>query len=171
MKRVLVNNGRSVRLVYLPGEHGVFEFLDYKSADDVRRYLERFAHETGSVVQMRRALAEDSYGLDVPRMTDDEVFEEMSWRVVHHQFGLAEQLPDPPIVVIEPQDASSSDSSTPPPSSGPVKKLTFIEIRIVWDDSGRPVKNVKLIVMTPDGEEKYYHTDSGGSVRLDDLEQ
>src|SRR4051812_4670792 len=122
MKRVLVNDGRSVRLVHLPGEHGVFSFLDYNSADDVRHYLQRFAHDTGSVVQMRRALAEDSYGLDVPRMTDDEVFEEMSWRVVHRQFGMAEQIPDPPIVIAEAQEASSS-SSEPPPLPRSQKKL------------------------------------------------
>src|SRR5947207_15772545 len=104
MKRVLVADGRSMRLVHLPGEHGVFEFRDYTSADDARRYLERFAHDTPSVVQMRRALAEDSYGLDVPRMTDDEVFDEMSWRVVHRQVGIAEEIPDPPIVIGEPQE-------------------------------------------------------------------
>src|SRR5437867_12405561 len=134
MKRVLVADGRSMRLVHLPGEHGVFSFKEYTSADDARNFLHRFAADTGSIAQLRRALAEDSYGLDVPRMTDDEVFEEISWRVVHRQFALAEEIPDPPIVIAEEQ-APSSSSSEPPPTAKAQKKLTWIEFKIVNDQN------------------------------------
>ncbi len=168
MKRVLLANDRTMRLVHLPGESGVFSFLEYHSADDARHYLERFAHDTGAVIQLRRALAEDSYGLDVPRMTDDEVFEEMAHRVVMRQFGIAEQIPDPPVIIEKPEPASSS--SEPPPLPRPTKKLTWIEFQVIWDSTGKPVKNVRLVVRTPDGVENYHDTNSEGKVRIDEIE-
>jgi len=98
------------------------------------------------------------------------VFDEISWRVVLRQFGIAEEIPDPPIVIAEPQAASSSASSDPPVLPRPQKKLTWIEFQIVWDDTGLPAANVRLVVKDPNGEEKFSDTNSQGTIRLDEID-
>jgi hypothetical protein len=166
----LLCSDRSLRVIRLPGEGGVFSFIDCNSADDARRYLQDYAHDPGSVSQMRLILAEDAHGVDVSRLDDSEVLDELAARVSHNRLIIAEELDDPLPIVHEPEAASSSSSAAPPPELPRSKKLTYIEFKVVWDENGEPVKNVRLVVKTPDGVENYHDTNSEGLVRIDELD-
>src|SRR5438128_5319024 len=169
LRRILLCNDRWLRVIRLPGEGGVFSFVDCSSADDARRYLQDYAHDPGSLAQMRTILAEDAHGIDVWRLDDAEVLDEMASRVSLHRLTIAEELDEPMPAVPEPQSASSS-SAAPPPELPRSKKLTWIEFQVVWDESGKPVKNVRLVVKTPDGVENFHDTNSEGLVRIDELD-
>jgi hypothetical protein len=86
------------------------------------------------------------------------------------QLGVAEQVHrfNPPTKLDEMNEA-------PPPAPPPEplrqeKKLTWIEIKIMNDQTGQPVNWVRLTVKTPDGNEAYYTTNAAGIIRIDDIE-
>jgi hypothetical protein len=169
MRRVLLANDQTLRLVRVPGEAGVFSFLEYSSQADARRYLEEYAGDTMALWQMRMALAEDAMGLDVTQMDEAEVMDEVAWRVTQRQLTIAEELDEPLPAITEPEAASSS-SAAPPPELPRSKKLTWIEVKVVWDRDGKPVKNLRLVVRTPDGVENFFDTNSEGKARVEEIE-
>ena len=169
MRRVLLANDSTLRVVRIPGEHGVFSFLDDMSQFQVRRYLEEYADDHMAMTQMRMALAEDTFGMPVSNLDDAEVLDEVAHRVAMGHLWIAEELEEPQPAIREPESASSS-SAQPPPELPRTKKLTWIEFQVVWDASGKPVKNVRLVVRTPDGVENYHDTNGEGKVRIEELE-
>jgi len=166
---VLLANDQTLRVVRVPGEAGVFSFLDDLSAADARRYLEEYAGDSMAMSQLRMVLAEDSMGMPVTNLDDAEVLDEAAWRVSINQLTIAEELERPLPEEPESEPASSS-SAAPPPELPRSKKLTWIEFKVIWDVSGEPVKNVRLVVKTPDGVENFHDTNGEGKVRIDDLE-
>ncbi|HEV8605377.1 MAG TPA: LysM peptidoglycan-binding domain-containing protein [Tepidisphaeraceae bacterium] len=170
MRRVLLANDQTLRLVRVPGEAGVFSFLEHSSPADARRYLEEYAGDAMALWQMRMALAEDSLGLDVSRLDDPEVLDEVALRVSLGHLTIAEELEEPLPEITEPEAASSSAAAPPPPLPRS-KKLTWIEVKVVWDSSGKPVANVRLVIRTPEGEEKFHDTNAEGKARVEEIEQ
>jgi hypothetical protein len=169
VRRVILANDQTLRVVRVPGEAGVFSFLDDLSAADARRYLEEYAGDSMALSQLRMALSEDSLGMPVTYLDDADVLDEVAWRVSMNQLTIAEEIPRPLPKVPEPEPASSS-AAAPPPELPRTKKLTFIELKVVWAETGKPVKNVRLVVRTPDGVEKFHDTNGEGKVRVEEVE-
>lgn len=169
MRRVLLANDSTLRVVRIPGEHGVFSFVEDLSASDARRYLEEYASDHMAITQLRMALSEDSLGMPVQNLDDAEVLDEVAHRISIGHLWIAEELPEPQPDIPEPDTASSS-SAAPPPELPRSKKLTFIEFKVIWDVSGEPVKNVRLVVKTPDGVENYHDTNGEGKIRVEEIE-
>jgi len=167
----LLCNDRSLRVVRLPGDGGVFSFIDCNSADDARRYLQDYAHDPLSLAQLRTILAEDAHGINVWQLDDWEVLDEVAARVSMNRLTIAEELDEPLPPTPQVEASASSSSAAPPPELPRSKKLTYIELKVVWDENGEPVKNVRLVVKTPDGVENYYDTNSDGLVRIDELDE
>ena len=46
-----------------------------------------------------------------------------------------------------------------------------MEFKVVWDETGEPVPQVRLRIAGPDGIENFHTTDSSGKIRIDDLER
>jgi len=170
VRRVLLCNDRSLRVIRLPGEGGVFSFVDCDSADDALRYLQNYAHDPSSLAQMRTILAEDAFGIDVWKLDDSEVLDELAARVSHNRLTIAEEL-DEPLPPTPQPEAAATAAAAPPPELPRSKKLTYIELKVVLDENGEAVKNVRLVVKTPDGVENFYDTNSEGLVRIDELEE
>jgi len=113
-------------------------------------------------VAQRQAMERRSAQLDVLR-TVARLIEE-------GELGVAEQVYrfNPPTKLDEMQN-----EPPPPPPPEPLrqeKKLTWIEIKIMNDQTGEPVNWVRLTVKTPDGNEAFYTTNSAGIIRIDDIE-
>ncbi len=154
----------------MPGESGVFSFLKFTSPAEARAYLEEYQYDCDSMQQLRMALASDSLGVEISRLDDAEVIDQLAERVVLRQVELAEELEEE-IAVIEPEQIDASSSSAPPPLPRSTRKLTWIELKVVWSESGKPVKNVRLVVKTPDGVENFFDTNGEGKVRIDEIEE
>src|SRR5438045_4169786 len=108
------------------------------------------------MMHLRMALAEESMGMPVNDMDDTEVLEEVANRVEMGRLWIAEELEEPPPPIPQSEPASASSSSAPPPDLPRSKKLTFIELKVIWDATGAPVNSVRLIVKTPDGVENFH---------------
>jgi len=86
------------------------------------------------------------------------------------QLGVAEQVHrfNPPTKLDEMNEAPPP--APPPPLPRPTKTLTWIEIKVVDDATGKPVNWVRLVVKTPDGNQTYQTTNAEGLVRIEELE-
>jgi hypothetical protein len=169
VRRVLLANDQTLRVVRVPGAAGVFSFLDDLAAADARRYLEEYAGDSMAMAQLRMALAEDSLGMPVTFLDDADVLDEVAHRVAMGQLTIAEELERPLPSIPDPEPVSAS-STAPPPELPRSKKLTWIEIKVVWEETGKPVKNVRLVVKTPDGVENFHDTNGEGKVRVEEVE-
>jgi len=158
VRRVILANDSTLRIVRVPGEAGVFTFLDDLSASQARRYLEEYAHDSIAMSHLRMALAEDSLGMPVSDLDDAEVLDAVAHRVEMGHLSLAEELEEPHPDIPEPEEASGG--SAPPPSLPSSKKLTWIELEVVNDETGKPLSWVRMVVKTPDGEENFHTTNA-----------
>ena len=52
MRRVLLANDQTLRLTVVPGEAGVFSFLDFTSADEVRGYLAEYQADESAATEL-----------------------------------------------------------------------------------------------------------------------
>src|SRR5215208_6671025 len=157
MKRVLLANDSTLRVVRIPGEHGVFSFLDDLSPFAARRYLEDYAGDHMAMMQLRMALAEDSFGMSASDLDDAEVLDEAANRIAMGHLWIAEELEEPMPELPEP-DPASSNSAAPPPELPRSKKLTWIEFKVVDDQSSKPLNSVRLVVKASDGNQTYQTT-------------
>jgi hypothetical protein len=66
-----------------------------------------------------------------------------------------------------PQKVVTKEESLPPPKKAPEK--TWIEFKVVWDETDEPVPWVKLRITLPDGIENFYTTRPNGTVRIKDI--
>jgi hypothetical protein len=66
-----------------------------------------------------------------------------------------------------PQEAVAKEESLPPPKKKPEK--TWVEFKVVWDETNEPVPWVKLRITLPDGIENFYTTKPNGTVRIKDI--
>src|SRR6266516_4854965 len=96
VRRVLLANDQTLRIIRIPGESGVFSFLDDLSVSQARRYLEEYAGDHVAMAQLRQALAEDSLGMPLNNLDDWEVLDEAAHRIAMGHLGIAEELEDPP---------------------------------------------------------------------------
>src|SRR5205823_12980121 len=71
----------------------------------------------------------------------------------------------------KPDEVQPDAAAAPPPEPLKTpKKTTYIEIKVVDDETAQPVNWVRLIIKTPDGNENFYTTNAQGLVRIDDLD-
>jgi len=166
VRRVLLANDQTLRVVRVPGEAGVFSFLDDLSASDARRYLQEYIHDHTAIAQLRMALAEDSLGMPVNNLDDAEVLDEAAHRIAMRHLFLAEELDEPTPQLPEPEAPGSSAPAELPRS----KKLTWIELEVINDETGLPLNSVRIVVKAPDGEENFHTTNSEGVIRIEDIE-
>ena len=66
-----------------------------------------------------------------------------------------------------PQKVVTKEEPPPPPKKKPEK--TWIEFKVVWDETDEPVPWVKLRITLPDGIENFYTTRPNGTVRIKDI--
>jgi hypothetical protein len=180
-----------VRVADYPDD-GVYTLVDLGSAGAARGYLQRFAKNPRALKVLEALVDEMEDEEDEEEETSAplrpgsssgpklavkqqqvkrDVLSEVAGLIAEGELGIAEQLArfNPPTKLDERVEAAAvQQPPTPPPAA---KKLTYIEIKIVDDVSGKPVNWVRMILKTPDGNETFQTTNSNGIVRIDDLEQ
>jgi hypothetical protein len=166
MRRVLVIEESTLRLLAIPGEPGLFEFLSFQKPEDVSRLLSSYRFDSLLMARLRQLIAEERLWIDVHRMTDAAVVSRVTDLVVSGRL---------PIARLERQrhalaEATESPSTTAPPPSTGTKKLTWIEIVIINDLTALPIPWVRMAVKVPSGEEGFYTTDADGLIRIDDID-
>lgn len=168
------------------------EFRDIYSALD---FLRNFTLDPFSMIALRSVLAGVAPIMNIYRLTDDELLQQLAWQIAYKHLFLvkrAEELPHVSGLGVlsdaETEDDSSADSAdtadattelaeqsttdTEESTDSPAvnEEITdWIEFRIVDDETDMPMPDVGLKIRLPDGEIKDYTTDSNGIVRIDNL--
>jgi len=181
---ILVRHG-TLRIVDYPSD-GVYSLLEFGSQSEAYRYLQRFARNPSAMARLEELADGDEEEDEDEEEEDDEyagrsrpahaatkkrdILAEVAELIADEEVGVAEEVhrSNPPTILDKAQEAKAQEQ---PPTPKQEKKLTFIEIKIMDDQSGKPVNWVRLVVKTPDGNENFYTTDANGLVRIDDLEQ
>ncbi len=123
------------------------ETMDASFPDEIAEFLEQISHE----VKRGEPQAGEK---DKPRLATTFaiiVFVKKLWR----RTGGA-----PPQKIVTKEEP-------PPPKKKPEK--TWIEFKVVWDETDKPVPWVKLRITLPDGIENFYTTRPNGTVRIKDI--
>jgi hypothetical protein len=165
MRHVLVIEDSSLRLLAVPGEPGLFEFLEYRDAEDVRRLLGRYQFDSVLLARLRQHVASEQFLLDPYRLTNTQIASQVADLVASQRLPLARHE-RPRFTLAEGVTGGASDDST----ATPKKKLTWIEIVVIDDVTGQPVPWVRMAVKLPSGDESFYTTDNEGLIRIDDID-
>jgi hypothetical protein len=163
--------------------------LDFASADAAFEYLKRFVPDRLNMMVLRRLLADDQYSsYGIAEMDDHEVLRQLAYRLACGSIKLSELAaftgtftrwarfePAPsmsatrPTEISEPTEAPRARPAASSRSPVTAPPLTWIEFRVLDDDTGQPVSGVKLRLMLPDGTTGTYSTNAEGKVRFTDL--
>ena len=165
---------------------GVYSVRKITSAGDALAYLQRFERNPNAIAQLAE-LVEDDEEKDEDEEEDDEQRRKRGMPVIGQAaknleilrmaarliasgaLGIAEQVArfNPPTKLDEVKP--DSPAAPPPEEKKTEKKTTWIEIKVINDQSGEAVNWVRMVVKTPDGNETFYTTNKDGLIRIDDL--
>jgi hypothetical protein len=191
---ILVRHG-TLRIVDYPRD-GVYSLLEFDTEGEAYRYLQQFSRNSRALERLEELLDEDDDDDEdedeedqdedeedeeeddapagrsrpihtIPKQRD--ILAEVAELIAEEELGVAEEVhrTNPPLTLDKKQETAPQEQ---PPTPKQEKKLTYIEIKIMDDQSGKPVNWVRLVIKTPDGNENYYTTDASGLVRIDDLD-
>ena len=104
-----------------------------------------------------------------PLVKKRDILAEIADLIADDELGVAEEVhrSNPPTKLDKVEAVTQQEQ---PPTPKQEKKLTYIEIKVVNDETAQPVNWVRLIIKTPDGNENFYTTNAQGLVRIDDLD-
>jgi len=183
---ILVRHG-TLRVVDYPAD-GVYSLLEFDSERQAYRYLQRFARNPHAMARLEELVGEDDEEEEEEDEDDEEddeyagrsrpahamekkrdVLAEVAELIADEEVGVAEEMhrTNPPTTLDKKEEPAPI---TQPPTPRQEKKLTWIEIQVVDDATGKPMNWVRLVVKTPDGNQTYQTTNSEGLVRMEDLE-
>jgi hypothetical protein len=182
-KYILVHHG-TLRIVDYPAD-GVYSVLEFDSQSQAYRFLQRFARNPRAMERLEELAGDEDDEEDEDEEEDDQykgrsrpahamtkkrdVLAEVAEMIVDEEVGVAEEMhrTNPPTRLDKKEEPAPQEQPATPKQE---KKLTYIEIKIMDDQTGKPVNWVRLVIKTPDGNENYFTTDANGLVRIDDLE-
>ncbi|HEV8292419.1 MAG TPA: hypothetical protein VGP94_10870, partial [Tepidisphaeraceae bacterium] len=104
MKRVLVADGSSLRSTRIGGARGIYSFQELDSFEEAKAYLQEYASDAVSMLELRRALAEEGIAHEIWQMSDAEVIDQVAWNIQWMHFEIAEELEEPLPEIPEPED-------------------------------------------------------------------
>jgi hypothetical protein len=165
MRRLLVIENSTLRLLDIPGEPGMFEFREFSNPADAERLLAAFSGNTDAMQRLRRLLAETIPTLDAHRLSDQQVIAHVAVLVQHGPVCVAEKWRPRKTLV----EATEPEEAAPPPKTTK-RKLTWIEILTINDLTGDPLPWVRMQLTLPTGDKDYYTTDKDGLIRVEDLD-
>ena len=134
------------------------------------------AEDPASVAALRRLLAEIVFPTDVSRLSDQEVLEQLTWRLrsghgTIDPWAPGRKRPTTAGSAVrrqrreEPADDEPAGEILPPEEP----EQTWIEVRLL-DEEGEPVPNERYRLELPDGSVREGRLDANGHARVDEVE-
>jgi len=145
--------------------------LDFRDPSSGLEFVRVLARNPDNITSMRRALAEESPGLDVSRLSDEDVLTQFSTQLA----GRKVKLTFRPLPLQLAGDTIKPVAPTPmpaPSSASPVlsKKRDWVAIQLV-DEKGKPVPGESYELTLPDGLVRRGKLNHRGQARVDDIEE
>ncbi len=165
MRHVLIITDSSLRVLTVPGEPALLDFIEIHSVSHAIRLLKPYEHDPVAMARLRMLLAQDAVATTPASLAEDQVIRLLAQRLLAGRIHIAR--PDQPrFAIIE----ATPEEATPDEGKAIKKKLTWIEILVINDLTGQPVPWVRMAVKLPSGEENFYTTDNEGLIRVEDIE-
>jgi len=142
--------------------------LTFRDRQAAAAFLRSWQGDPDGMRFWREQLARQRPGIDLRRLSDAQVVDELSWWLADGRIRVARRFEVGSVgatALEEPPPATA-----PPPQHPPAPATTWVEFKIVWDDTGQPVPRVRFRVTTPDGNEKFHTTAANGAVRIDGID-
>lgn len=131
--------------------------------------LRRLAEDPLNMAELRRLFAEQRGTAAISWQSNREVLEQLAARLDAGALSVMIFEAHPVEVVPLGKGAEATEAKKPPAPS-PKKQLTWIEIKVVSIDTGKPVRDVDLTLKLPSGDEEDHTTNPDGIIRVDDLD-
>ncbi len=135
----------------------------------VFEFLRPFMHDPANMGHLRETLAEQMDPLDLSRLNDHQVLEQLAWRVATGQVKIAALQPVTERGVVELALEEEEEAPAAPPAAAPTEDKTWIRFLVMDDATTKPVEGVQLKIKLPNGTVEEHTTDSGGMVRISDI--
>ena len=184
---ILVRHG-SLRVVDYPRD-GVYSLVEFNSQSAAYRFLQRFSRNPNAMSRLEELVDDEEWDDDEDEDDEDEEDDEFAGRsrplhpmpkrrdilaevaelIADEEVGVAEEYhrTNPPTTLDKKEEIAPI---VQPPTPRAEKKLTWIEVQVVDDATGKPMNWVRLVVRTPDGNQTYQTTNTEGLVRLEELD-
>lgn len=154
------------------------KFRKFNDKSSALNFLYQFIHDTFNMMSLRRILAERLSHIDLSRLNNHQVCEQVAWQLVSGHIrilpvaassfvtqgtstGQVAQTVEE--IVSEEEMVSSSATATT------IQELNWIKFQVLDDETGLPVQNVTFMIKLPDGTVGEFTTDANGMVHINDL--
>jgi len=141
--------------------------LTFRSQSAALTFLTQLVIDQSCAHILRELLAEETRVASLQNVSDREVLTQLARRIADGQLRLEMFTPPPPRVPV----GLELPDSPPPIPPKPEKNVSWLELQVLWADTGVPVPSVSFKI-TPFGASKKTHrTNSEGIIRLDPIKK
>ena len=159
MRRILYFGARSITLETAPGPRTIEPWL-------AGRLVRLAARAPSNMTALRRLLAEVSQDPSLHGLEDDAVLAALEACVARGALRVVEVSPGPDLTAF---GGAAEDEMEPASRGEPIKKRTWVEIRLV-DMESNPLPGVRYELKLPDGVVLDGQLDGEGRARVDDID-
>ncbi len=143
------------------------EELEFLSDHDARRFFLQLMADEANLDVLRDFLARDFRRrcfYDLQRASEPIIAQVLAWAVSQKDLLRVVRIRAPVGDVLYPAEVEVA----PPPVARPAS--SWIEVKVVWDETGEAVAGLPLVVEAPDGRTEMRSTESDGHIRLDPVD-
>ena len=144
--------------------------VHFDSPDHVCRLLYDLLHQTGDrtlpLMSMRNILAKESASKQLAWAPEHQIVQTLAQQIWTGHLRIAESFSSTSHGEWIPLKQRKEEAK---PFLAPEASLSWVEFRVVWESDGEPVRQLPLVVVTPDGNRSTKQTDGGGKVRMDNV--
>jgi len=150
--------------------------LQFPDSFSAYNYLSSGRHDPLNMMRMRDLLAEQE--LDVHRMDDHQILEQLTWCFVDRKNRITTRVPESSFIDNKSSTSAQAELTdepteqeiiTPVPTPAVQVNTNWLKVQILDDETNQPLSNVSLNIKLPDGALKELKCDSEGIVELNDL--
>jgi hypothetical protein len=168
MHRLLLVDHKSLR-VAAHADDGLYSLRRMKGHSHLLAYLERFLANPVAMERLHDLLEEFDPDLDTDPLEDEEIIYLTADHVRHGRIDIAEVVERyHPVNLLDNGDDPAP--IVPPPSPIKPTALTWIELKFFDERSAKPVRNLRIVLKTPDGNQSFRTTDAEGLIRVDSID-
>jgi hypothetical protein len=138
--------------------------LTFRDMPSALQFLSRFRNDSAQMAALRSFLIPHMPG--VQRMTADQIVRHAAQLLVRGKLRLLQHYRTP--TLRQKMDVEAAAATTESAAPAATTKKTWVEFRVVDDETGKPIQGIELTIKLPDGRIEKQKTNEGGFVEIND---
>lgn len=171
MRRVLWRGSQAIELLRWQERHTTDTFVEFHETSAALDFLRPHLDDPVSMRTLRDTLAEELGHLGMVGLDDQEVLDQLAWRLVWDDVRVTPSVTSRPAVqagIYKQAAAPEAEGSAVAPAAVE-ERTAWIEIELV-DEEGTPVAGEKYRIELPDGSIREGVLDANGRAHIDGLD-